>query len=107
MTIARLSSGYLASSMDTRRGVSPRALRNFCAEIGMTPGEGGRHRTVELAVLEHAIREEQNEQAPRAMAVLDPLRVVIENFPEGEVDELDAANHPAGPLALGAGRFGP
>ncbi len=80
-----------------RRGVSPRALGNFCTEIGMTPGEGGRSRTVEMAVLENAIRDDLNENAPRAMAVLDPLRVVIENFPEGEVDELDAANHPARP----------
>ena len=78
-----------------RRGVSPAALRNFCTEIGMTPGEGGRSRMVQLAVLEHAIREDLNERAPRVMAVLDPLRVVIENFPEGEVDELDAVNHPS------------
>ena len=80
-----------------RRGVPPAAIRNFCQEIGMTPGEGGRSRTVELGVLEHAIREELNEHAPRVMGVLDPLKLVIENLPEGEVDELECANHPNRP----------
>ncbi len=63
----------------------------------MTPGEGGRSRTVELGVLEHAIREELNEHAPRVMGVLDPLKLVIENLPEGEIDELECANHPNRP----------
>ena len=80
-----------------RRGYSPRAIREFCQEIGMTTGEGGRSRNIQLAVLEHAIREDLNSRAPRVMGVLDPLRVVIENYPEGQSEELEAQNHPQDP----------
>jgi glutaminyl-tRNA synthetase len=73
-----------------RRGYTPEAIRNFCAAIGVSKTNG----TLELAMLEHFVREDLNKQAPRVMAVLRPLKVVIDNFPEGEVDEVDAVNNP-------------
>jgi len=73
-----------------RRGVPPAAIRNFNAEIGLTK----RDIAIELPRLEHSVREELNRTAPRVMAVLDPLRVVIENFPEGRVEEFEAVNNP-------------
>ncbi len=78
-----------------RRGVPAAAIRNFNAALGLTR----RNLTVELARLEHAIREELNRSAPRRMAVLRPLRVVIENFPEDETLEFDAVNNPEDPAA--------
>ncbi len=80
-----------------RRGYPAQAIREFCREIGMTTGEGGRSRSIQLAVLEHAVREELNTNAPRAMAVIDPLRVVIENYPEEESEDFEAQNHPQNP----------
>ncbi len=74
-----------------RRGYTPEAIRNFCRTIGVTKYSG----TTDLSVLENALRDDLNTRAERRMAVLDPLKVVITNYPEGESEELDAANHPA------------
>ena len=73
-----------------RRGYTPEAIRNFCANVGVSKTNG----TTELALLEHYVREDLNQRAPRVMAVLRPLRVVIENYPEAQVDWLDAVNNP-------------
>lgn len=73
-----------------RRGYTPEAIRNFCERIGV----GKKESLVDLALLEYCLREDLNKRAPRVMAVLRPLRVVIENYPEGRVDELDAVNNP-------------
>jgi glutaminyl-tRNA synthetase len=78
-----------------RRGYTPEALRNFCASIGVTKTNG----TIELAMLEHFVREDLNRRARRVMAVLRPLKVVIDNYPEGQVDEMDAVNNPEDPGA--------
>src|SRR6202522_3234788 len=73
-----------------RRGYTPEAIRNFCAAIGVSKTNG----TLELAMLEHFVREDLNKRAPRVMAVLRPLKVVIDNYPEGHVDEVEAVNNP-------------
>jgi glutaminyl-tRNA synthetase len=73
-----------------RRGVTPEAIRDFCARIGVAKNLS----TVDIALLEHSIREDLNARAPRVMAVLDPLRVVVENWPKGEVEQLDAPYWP-------------
>jgi glutaminyl-tRNA synthetase len=73
-----------------RRGYTPEAIRNFCATIGVSKTNG----TLELAMLEHFVREDLNKRAPRVMAVLRPLKIVIDNYPEGQVDEVDAVNNP-------------
>jgi glutaminyl-tRNA synthetase len=73
-----------------RRGYTPEALRNFVANIGVTKTNG----TLELAMLEHFVREDLNRRAQRVMAVLRPLKVVIDNYPEGQSEELDAINNP-------------
>jgi glutaminyl-tRNA synthetase len=73
-----------------RRGYTPEAIRNFCASIGVSKTTG----SIELAMLEHFVREDLNKRAPRVMAVLRPLKVVIDNYPETQVDELDAVNNP-------------
>jgi len=73
-----------------RRGVPPAALRDFCERIGVTKSDN----LVEMGVMENCIREELNINAPRRMAVLHPLKVVIENYPEELVEELNVANHP-------------
>jgi len=73
-----------------RRGYTAQSIRNFCAAIGVSKTNG----TLELAMLEHFIREDLNKNAPRVMAVLRPLKVVIDNYPEGKVDEVDAVNNP-------------
>ncbi len=78
-----------------RRGYTPESVRNFCAAIGVSKTNG----VIELAMLEHFVREDLNKRALRAMAVLRPLRVVIDNYPEGEVEELDAVNNPEDPSA--------
>jgi glutaminyl-tRNA synthetase len=78
-----------------RRGYTPEALRNFCRAIGVSKTNG----TIELGLLEHYVREDLNKRAPRLMAVLRPLRVVITNYPEGQVEELDAVNNPEDPSA--------
>ena len=73
-----------------RRGVTPEALRNFAYNIGITKYNG----LTDVAVLEHAIREDLNKRSLRRLAVLRPIKVVITNFPEGKVEELDAVNNP-------------
>jgi len=73
-----------------RRGYTPEAIHNFCAAIGVSKTNG----TLEFAMLEHFVREDLNKRAPRVMAVLRPLKVVIDNYPEGQVDEVDAVNNP-------------
>ncbi|MCA9115758.1 MAG: glutamine--tRNA ligase, partial [Planctomycetaceae bacterium] len=78
-----------------RRGYTPESLRTFCRKIGVTKYDG----TTDLAVLENSIREDLNRTAPRYMGVLRPLKVVLENWPEGEVDELEAVNNPEDPSA--------
>ncbi len=78
-----------------RRGFTPEAIRDFCDRIGVAK----RDSVVDVALLEHCLREDLNRRAPRFMGVLDPLRVVITNFPEGRVEELDAVNNPEDPAA--------
>jgi len=76
-----------------RRGYTPEAIREFCARVGV----GKTQNVIEVALLEHCLREDLNKRAPRAMAVLRPLKVVIENYPEGKVEELEALNNPEDP----------
>jgi glutaminyl-tRNA synthetase len=78
-----------------RRGVPAAALREFSRRIGVARANS----VVDLAILNHSIREELNRTAPRRMAVLRPLKVVIENYPEGQSEDLDAVNHPDDPSA--------
>lgn len=78
-----------------RRGYPPAAIRNFCKTIGITKFES----TNDFALLENAVREVLNQEASRYMAVLDPIRVVITNYPEGQVEEMEAANNPENPAA--------
>jgi glutaminyl-tRNA synthetase len=73
-----------------RRGYTPEAIRRFCEAVGVAK----RDNVIQLAQLEAAVRDHLNETAPRVMAVLDPLRVVLENYPEGQVEELEAVNNP-------------
>ena len=73
-----------------RRGYTPEAIREFCERIGVAR----RDSTVDIALLEYCIREDLNRRAPRVMAVLKPLRLVIDNYPVGESEELDAVNNP-------------
>ncbi|MFH1724387.1 MAG: glutamine--tRNA ligase/YqeY domain fusion protein [Elusimicrobiota bacterium] len=76
-----------------RRGYPPEAIRAFCGRIGVSKFNS----LSDIALLEHSVREYLNKRAPRVMAVLDPLRVVIENYPEDKVEELDAVNNPEDP----------
>jgi glutaminyl-tRNA synthetase len=78
-----------------RRGYTPEAIRNFCGAIGVSKTTG----SIELAMLEHFVREDLNKRAPRAMAVLRPLKVVIDNYPEHETEEMEAVNNPEDPSA--------
>ena len=78
-----------------RRGYTPEAIRNFCNTIGVSKTNG----TIELSLLEHFLREDLNRHAPRVMAVLRPLRVVIDNYPEGGVEQMEAVNNPEDPAA--------
>ena len=73
-----------------RRGYTPEAIRNFCGRIGVSKTNG----ITELALLEYFVREDLNKRALRVMAVLRPLRVVIDNYPEGQVEEMEAVNNP-------------
>ena len=73
-----------------RRGYTPEAIRSFCDRIGVAKFSG----TIEINLLEHCLREDLNKRSPRAMAVLHPLRVVIENYPEDQVEEMEAINNP-------------
>ena len=76
-----------------RRGYTPEAIRNFCTQIGVAKNDN----LIDVALLEHCVREDLNEQAPRAMCVLRPLRVIIDNYPENQVEEIECANHPQKP----------
>ncbi|HSY66584.1 MAG TPA: glutamine--tRNA ligase/YqeY domain fusion protein [Terriglobales bacterium] len=78
-----------------RRGYTAEAIRNFCNAIGVSKTTG----SIELAMLEHFVREDLNKRAPRAMAVLRPLKVVIDNYPENQTEEMDAVNNPEDPTA--------
>ena len=78
-----------------RRGYTPRSIRNFAESVGVTK----RDTVVDIARLENSLRKDLNKRAPRVLAVLDPLKVVITNYPEGQVEELDAVNNPEDPQA--------
>ena len=76
-----------------RAGVTPKAIRDFCERIGVTK----QNSWIEMSVLEYCIREDLNENAPRAMAVLNPLRLVIDNYPDDKTEQLIISNHPQKP----------
>lgn len=76
-----------------RRGYTPEAIRNFCEEIGVAKANS----TIQIARLENCLRDDLNKRAPRAMAVLRPLRLVIDNYPEDLVEEMEAVNNPEDP----------
>jgi glutaminyl-tRNA synthetase len=76
-----------------RRGYPPEAVRSFCARIGVAKNEN----LVDVSLLEHCVREDLNEQAPRVMGVLRPLRVIIDNYPETQVEEFECPSHPQNP----------
>jgi glutaminyl-tRNA synthetase len=78
-----------------RRGYTPESIRAFCEHLGVAK----RDAVVELQLLEHFIREDLNKRVPRVMAVLRPLKIVIDNYPEGQVEQLDAINNPEDPSA--------
>ena len=95
LVVRGLVSGWDDPRMPTiaglrRRGYTPAAIREFCRRIGVTKQEN----MVEVSMLDACIREELNEHAPRAMAVINPVKVVIENYPEGQVEKLSAPAHP-------------
>ena len=76
-----------------RRGFTPESIRSFCETIGVGKSDS----FIDMGILEEAVREDLNLRAPRAMAVLRPLKLVIDGYPEGESEEFDAANHPGDP----------
>jgi len=78
-----------------RRGYTPEAIRNFCDRVGVSKTTS----VADIALLEYSVREDLNLHAPRVMAVLRPLRVVITNYPEGQVEDMDAVNNPEDPAA--------
>ncbi len=78
-----------------RRGYTPESIRSFCRRIGVAKFNS----TVDIALLEHCLREDLNKRSPRVMGVLRPLRVVIDNYPDGQVEQLDAINNPEDPAA--------
>jgi glutaminyl-tRNA synthetase len=78
-----------------RRGYTPEAIRTFCEVIGVAKSNS----TADIALLEYCVRQDLNKRAPRVMAVLRPLKVVITNYPEGQVEELEAINNPEDPEA--------
>jgi glutaminyl-tRNA synthetase len=78
-----------------RRGYTPESIRDFCDRIGIAKADN----LVDVALLEHCLREDLNQRAERRMAVLRPLRLVIENYPEGRVEEVEAVNNPEDPAA--------
>jgi glutaminyl-tRNA synthetase len=78
-----------------RRGYTPDSIRDFCARIGVAKKEN----VIDVAQLEHSVREDLNRRAPRVMAVLRPLKVVIVNYPEGQVEDVDVINNPEDPSA--------
>ncbi|WP_430973210.1 glutamine--tRNA ligase/YqeY domain fusion protein [Sunxiuqinia rutila] len=78
-----------------RRGYTPESIRNFAERIGVTKVDG----IIDVALLEHSVREDLNKKAQRVMGVLNPLKVVITNYPEGQVEEMEAINNPENPDA--------
>ncbi|HKJ63976.1 MAG TPA: glutamine--tRNA ligase/YqeY domain fusion protein [Desulfopila sp.] len=76
-----------------RRGYTPTSIRRFCETIGV----GKKESWIDMGVLENSIREDLNESAPRVMGILDPLKVVIDNYPEEQSEEIEAKNHPQNP----------
>src|SRR5258707_5120424 len=78
-----------------RRGYTPEAVRDFCSRIGVAKKEN----VIDIALLEHTVREDLNRRALRALPVLRPLKVVIENYAEGRVEQLEAINNPEDPSA--------
>ncbi len=78
-----------------KRGYSPKAIRDFCKVIGVNKFNS----TIDIALLEHCLRQDLNKNSPRVMAVLRPLKVIIDNYPEGKTEELDAVNNPEDPAA--------
>jgi len=94
-----IDAGYVAGWDDPRlptlkglrrRGYTPKAIRNFCDRVGVTK----KQTTIDIGVLENCAREDLDRTTPRVMAVIRPLKLIIENYPTGQLDELDAANHP-------------
>ena len=73
-----------------RRGYTPESIRDFCARVGVAKKEN----VIDVGLLEHCVREDLNRRAPRAMAVLRPLKLVLTNYPEGQSEEMEVANHP-------------
>ncbi len=78
-----------------RRGYTPEAIQDFCARVGVAKKEN----VIDIGLLEHCVREDLNRRAPRAMAVLDPLKVVLVNYPEGQTEQMDVVNNPEDPTA--------
>lgn len=78
-----------------RRGYTPEAIRNFCERIGVSKYDG----IIDMSWLEDSLRDDLNKRAPRVLAVLKPLKVIIDNYPEGQVEELEAVNNPEDPSA--------
>jgi glutaminyl-tRNA synthetase len=78
-----------------RRGYTPEAIREFLKRVGVAKADS----VIDVELLEHCVREDLNKRAPRVMAVLRPLKVVIENYPEGKVEEFEAVNNPEDPAA--------
>jgi len=76
-----------------RRGYTPESIRDFCERIGVAKANS----VVDIALLEHCLREDMNKRAPRVMAVIRPLRVVVDNYPNDQVEELEAVNNPEDP----------
>ncbi|HPX60355.1 MAG TPA: glutamine--tRNA ligase/YqeY domain fusion protein [Deltaproteobacteria bacterium] len=76
-----------------RRGYTPESIRNFCERIGVGRGDSW----IDMSILEECVREDLNERAPRAMAVLRPVKVVVDNYPEGQTELFEGANHPQKP----------
>jgi glutaminyl-tRNA synthetase len=78
-----------------RRGYTPESIRDFCTRVGVAKKEN----VIDVGLLEHCIREDLNRRAPRAMGVLRPLRLVLTNYPEGQVEQMDVVNNPEDPSA--------
>jgi glutaminyl-tRNA synthetase len=78
-----------------RRGYTPEAIRDFCNRIGVAKKEN----VIDVALLEHTVREDLNRRTPRALAVLRPIKVIIDNYPEGKTEEVEAINNPEDPSA--------
>ncbi len=76
-----------------RRGYTPEAIRQFCQAIGVAKNDN----LIDVALLEHCVREDLNEKAPRAMCVLRPLKIILDDYPEGKVEQIQCANHPQRP----------